>query len=251
MKIQDGFALRQGDGGGKMAVDGLLHVGDFLKGSSLPFDALFLRQEALHFLFEQAAAAGILAGNGGLFVIHPVVYLPPALHLGLVLGPLLAGDLLLLIQAEAAGADIIGIAQGGDGMAGDGFPPHLLEMEDDGGGVFQQGFVVGDEQNGPGRLADKALQPFQGGDIQVIGGFVQQQDVGIPGQQTGQAGFHLLAARQAARGALAFQPVGGQLQLPQQAVIIDVHPVEEGAQRQAAFLLRHFLGEVAQAGCFR
>ena len=54
MKIQDGFALGQGDGGGKAAVDGVLHIGDFLKGSGLN---LFVN------LCDEAAETEIMVEN--------------------------------------------------------------------------------------------------------------------------------------------------------------------------------------------
>ena len=56
------------------------------------------------------------------------------------------------------------------------------------------------------------FQPFDGGQVEMVGGLVEQQDVGLRRQRAGQRGAADLAAREA-RGIL----LAGEAQLAQQA----------------------------------
>lgn len=57
------------------------------------------------------------------------------------------------------------------------FRPQSLQVDDDVGGVPDQGFVMGDEEHGPGPGPEKILQKLEGLQIQVVGGLVMQQKV--------------------------------------------------------------------------
>ena len=54
-----------------------------------------------------------------------------------------------------------------------------------------------------GKVGQVILQPGDVGDIQVIGGLIQQQDVCIPQHGSGQGQLHLPASTQAGDGLLA------------------------------------------------
>ena len=54
--------------------------------------------------------------------------------------------------------------------------------------------VVRDDHRRALPLAQIAFQPFDGGDVQVVGGLVQQQQVGIGEQQARQEGARALPA---------------------------------------------------------
>ena len=61
-----------------------------------------------------------------------------------------------------------------------------IQFEDAGGQVLQEGTVVGDEQHGAVVAHQRLFQPGDGADVQVVGGLVQQQQVGLGHQGLGQ-----------------------------------------------------------------
>ena len=64
------------------------------------------------------------------------------------------------------------------------------------GGVVQEVAVVGDGHHSAGKALQELLQPVDAFRIQVVGGFVQQQHVGLAQQQAAQGHAALLATRQ-------------------------------------------------------
>ena len=54
---------------------------------------------------------------------------------------------------------------------------------------------------------EELLQPDNGFDIEVVGGFVEQQEVGLGEQQFGQHHAHLPASAEGAQGAVQFFPL--------------------------------------------
>ena len=85
-----------------------------------------------------------------------------------------------------------------------------IQLGDAGGHVLQEAAVVGDQHDGTAKLAQLLLQPFDGGNIQVVGGFVQEQKIGVGDQCPGQG-----HAPPPAAGEFAHRRVLGQLQLGQ------------------------------------
>jgi hypothetical protein len=55
-----------------------------------------------------------------------------------------------------------------------------------GGDVVQEALVVGDDDGAAGVGVQELLQPADGQDVQVVGGLVQQQQVGPTHQHLGQ-----------------------------------------------------------------
>ena len=69
--------------------------------------------------------------------------------------------------------------------------------------VVKEARVVGDDDAGDsGQVSQVVLQPCHIGDIQVIGGLIQQQDISIPQHGSGKRELHLPPTRQAGNGLL-------------------------------------------------
>ncbi len=73
----------------------------------------------------------------------------------------------------------------------------VAELPDAGDHRIQEGAVVGRDQERALASGEIGLQPFQGGEVQVVGGLIEQQQVGVIDQQASQRDPCLLAARQA------------------------------------------------------
>ena len=156
---------------------------------------------------------GVLAGDGVLLVLHLLLDFLESLLLLALLLPLFPGQLLLVGELLEALLHVLAVAHAGHGVAGQGLAPQLLHVEDDVGGVLQQGLVVGDEQHRGLALPDEPLQPLQGLDVQVVGGLVQQAAVG-PGQgEQPQLELHLLPAGEGPHLPVGVEQVRGEPQL--------------------------------------
>ncbi len=68
---------------------------------------------------------------------------------------------------------------------------------------------MGDEEEGPGLLDQKILQPADGVHVQMVGRFVEKKDVRLTGQGPGQQGLALHAAGQGGELRLGIQPQVG------------------------------------------
>ena len=91
-----------------------------------------------------------------------------------------------------------------------------VEFEDPFGGVVEEVAVVGDGDHGAGEAHEELLQPFHRFGIQVVGGFVQQQHVGLFQQQLAQRHAALLTAGKVLDHGIPFrqaQRIGGDLHL--------------------------------------
>ncbi len=133
-------------------------------------------------LGELRAAApgdlGVLAGD----VAADVVLLPLdvlLLALEMALGDL---DLRFLLLDELGVVALVGAAAA------------QLDLQDAGGDAVQEVAVVADDGHGGGCRVDEALQPAQAGQVQVVGGLVQQQEVLALEDGLGQHHAALLAA---------------------------------------------------------
>src|SRR5690606_23153539 len=70
-----------------------------------------------------------------------------------------------------------------------------VEFQDPLGGVVEEVAIVGDGDDGAGEAVQVLLEPVHGFGIQVVGGFVEQQHVGLGQQQLAQRHAALFTAR--------------------------------------------------------
>ena len=89
--------------------------------------------------------------------------------------------------------------------AGEAEQPAPVEFADARGELVEEGPVVGDEQHGALPGADAVLEPLDRDDVQVVGGLVEEQEVGLADQRLREADAPAPAA-----GQLADRLVGGQ-----------------------------------------
>ena len=76
----------------------------------------------------------------------------------------------------------------------------LVQLEDAGDGAVQEGAVVRDDDGRARQPGDEPLQPVQAGEVEVVGGLVEEEDV-EPGQQhRGQCSPRRLTAGEHAHG---------------------------------------------------
>src|SRR5690606_16076349 len=131
-----------------------------------------------------------------------------------------------------------------------------VDLDDARGQRAQEAAVVGDEQQAAGERLEEAFQPRDRRDVEMVGGLVQQQDVGFAHQRAGQQHAPLHAARQrlearlrgqfelldhlghAAVEGAAVQGLDPRLRLAHRCHVARRDRVEPRAGR----VLRHFLG---------
>ncbi len=75
-----------------------------------------------------------------------------------------------------------------------------VQFENGGDGVIQEGAVVRDDQRCPVEAVQPVFQPFEHGDVEVVGGFVEQQQVRLFQQDARQHQAGLLAAGEVGDG---------------------------------------------------
>ena len=87
-------------------------------------------------------------------------------------------------------------------VAGVGSHAAVLERGDVVDAGVHEGAVVADDEHGAVVVGDKAAQPLDALEVQVVGGLVQQQQVGVAQEELGQRDTHLPAARELGARAL-------------------------------------------------
>ena len=73
-----------------------------------------------------------------------------------------------------------------------------IEFDDARADAIEEGAVMGDEEQRDSGLDQHVLQPFDGGDVEMVGRLVEEQDFRRDGQRLGQRQAFLLAAGKAA-----------------------------------------------------
>ena len=100
--------------------------------------------------------------------------------------------------------------------AGEEAPAPALELEHGGADGLEEPAVVGDEHHGGVQRLQMGLEPFQRGDVEVVGRLVEQQEVGVPGQGARERGARQLAARE--RGQRAVEVLVAEAEAVQRGV---------------------------------
>ncbi len=132
----------------------------------------------------------------------------------------------------------------------------VVDLEDAGGDPVDEVPVVGDQQKRPGVVIERIAQRLDGAHVEVVGGLVQEQEVGVSDEQREQAQAAAFAAREHLDPLLDL--VRAELEAAQQAacrllVVADERQAPSAARcrvAQFAALLR-VVGEahvVAQVG---
>ncbi len=146
---------------------------DFLLGRNLDaLDALQLLDAALHLLGLGGLVAE--AGDEGFELADPVLLVfVGGLKLRAALG------LLLFVAGEAAGVEV---------------QPLVPQLGDFAHGDVEEVAVVGDQDEGVGVGGEIAFEPVAGFQVEMIGGLVEKEDVGLGEEQLGEGDAHLPAA---------------------------------------------------------
>ena len=153
--------------------------------------ALGQDDELLFDLLDLADALLRLGGLGGLIA----ELVDENLHMGdiALLGGALGAHLLQVVFALLEVAAVV------TGVGG-----HAAVFE--GGDVVDagvhEGAVVADDEHGAVVVGDKAAQPLDALEVQVVGGLVQKQQVGMAQEELGERDAHLPAARELGARAL-------------------------------------------------
>jgi hypothetical protein len=101
------------------------------------------------------------------------------------------GPLLFFGFQDLALAHEVGVV-----VAGPAGEAAAVQFHDAGGQTAEEGPVVGDEEQGKLRFDQEIFQPEDGGDIEMVGGLVQQEQIGLGRQRPPEQGFALQTARQ-------------------------------------------------------
>ena len=195
-----------------------------------PFKAFFHGKGRMHLLFQQARPARIAPGNHRLLMIDPVVDLSPLLHLFVELIALILRDLCLMIEQIPAKRKVVPVRTAGDGDAALGLPDKLLHVNDDVGRPLNQRLVMGDIEDRQLAPGDEVLEPAKRRNIQIIRRLVEQQDVRLLHQQTGQLHLDPLAAGQCGKKLLRQEKVQRQAELCQNVHVQIVVRISEVGQ---------------------
>ena len=102
--------------------------------------------------------------------------------------------------------------------AGPAREPGAIQLHDAGGQAPQEGAVVGDEQDAAGVIVDPVLEPLDRAQVEMVGGLVEEQQLGVADDGPGQPHPALPAA-----GQLFQPPVRRQVQLAQDRIHALVH----------------------------
>ena len=132
--------------------------------------------------------AGLLLGLAGLGALaDPFELAGEGLLAGLVLAGLLQQALGLLLEPGGV------VALVGDAAA-------AVELEDPAGDVVEEVAVVGDDEDGVRVLDQVLLQPGDGLGVEVVGGLVEEQHLGLLEQEPAEGDAALLAAGEGVDG---------------------------------------------------
>ena len=158
---------------------------------------------------------GVSAADGGLLALHLIPDAEEPVHLLLEFRMLFAGDLGLVLEFGPAAPLHIGHRAGGLPWPGGRSSAAEPQVDDDVGGVPDQGFRHGRRRARSRPGPEKILQKLEGLQIQVVGGLVQQQKVRLLPQEPGQLELHPLTAGQPPQGAVPAGQVRWEAQRPQ------------------------------------
>ena len=153
--------------------------------------ALGQDDELLFDLLDLADALLGLRGFGGLVaeLVDEDLHMGDVSLLGSALGAHLLQVVLALLEVAAVVAGVGGYAA-------------VFKSGDVVDARVHEGAVVADDEDGAFVVRDKAAQPLDAFEVQVVGGLVQKQQVGMAQEELGERDAHLPAARELGARAL-------------------------------------------------
>ena len=170
------------------------HVARARRVGELKVDVLVTLGQDDELLFDLLDLADALLGLGGLGGLVAEL-VDEDLHVGDV--ALLGGALgAHLLQVVLALLEVAAVVAGVGGYAA------VLERGDVVDAGVHEGAVVADDEDGAVVVSDKAAQPLDAFEVQVVGGLVQKQQVGVAQEELGERDAHLPAARELGARAL-------------------------------------------------
>ncbi|MNS33755.1 hypothetical protein D3C72_658730 [compost metagenome] len=95
-------------------------------------------------------------------------------------------------------------------VAREGHQPAPVQFDDAGGHAVQEGAIVGNQQHAAPEADQQVFEPADGGDVEVVGRFVEQQDVRLGHQPLRQRHALLQAAGQRIHAHVRIQAEAGQ-----------------------------------------
>ncbi|CDA37055.1 putative ATP-binding component of ABC transporter [Collinsella sp. CAG:166] len=176
------------------ALEAYDHVAGARRVGELKVDMLVALGQDDELLLDLLDLADTLLGLGGLGGLVAEL-IDEDLHVGDValLGGTLGAHLLKVVLALLEVAAVV---------AGVGGHAAVLERGDVVDAGVHEGAVVADDEDGAVVAGDKAAQPLDTLEIQVVGGLVQEQQVGVAQEKLGERDAHLPAAGKLGAGTL-------------------------------------------------
>jgi hypothetical protein len=137
---------------------------------------------ALHEAFEAGgAASGFLGALTGLEAADELLLL---FDVGLLLFELaLLGEFFELFLPDEGGV-----------VAFVGFEATVGQPDDAGGEAVEEEAVVADQEDGAGEVEEVSFEPLDGGEVEVVGGLVEEEQIGLGDEQLGKREARALAA---------------------------------------------------------
>ena len=201
---------------------------------------------------------GILAGDGALFVFHPLhdpVQLLPADPL---LPPLVKRCLHLVVHDIFPVGKIFPVRHPRHGVAAHGLPANLFQMNHHIGRPLDEGLIMGNVQHRLFGFSDKSFHPQQRWNINIVGRLIQQKHIRLSQKKPCHLRFHLLAAGQSVHLLLSVIKIGRQPQFLRQFAKLLRTPLEKLfflteklIERPLFFLRGQLLRQIADSGAAR
>ena len=170
------------------------HIAGARRIGELKVDVLVALGQDDELLFNLLDLADALLGLGGLGGLVAEL-VDEDLHVGDV--ALLSGTLgAHLLQVVLALLEVAAVVAGVGGHA------TVFESSDVVDAGVHEGAVVADDEDGAVVVGDKAAQPLDALEVQVVGGLVQKQQIGVAQEELGKRDAHLPTARELGARAL-------------------------------------------------
>jgi hypothetical protein len=132
----------------------------------------------------------------------------------------------------------------------------LVDFDDAGGDDVEEVAVVGDEDDGAGECAEVVFEPADGFGVEVVGGFVEEEEVGLAGEGAAECDAAFFSAGEWGDGGIEGWCAEGRgggfdagIEVPAVGVVDEVEEVGEfGIGAVAGFVAADGIDDVGCAG---